>query len=158
MFYGVHINNFDIEAVNQDASLSWIHKIDVLLKVVGHLIKLSWIPVLFGKSVDHLQNLYSVFFVVKYKERHSIIFRFFHFNLIFKYTLTHTDVWLLTTRFCAWKTSGETILWSKPSQNAGEKSKFSIVLNKKARRIYLTDWNRHHRSENFCSVWLLKEV
>ena len=73
MLYRVHINNFALEAVDQETSSSWLRKVDESPKVVGNLmglqdrtlyknlvlIKLSCCPACkkARTSVDHLQTL-----------------------------------------------------------------------------------------------------
>ena len=41
MLYRVHMNNFALEAVDQETSSSWLRKVDALPKVVGNLMALQ---------------------------------------------------------------------------------------------------------------------
>ena len=83
VLYRVHMNNFALEAVDQETSSSWLRKVDASSKVVGQLtalqdralyqnlikIKLGCCPVCkkARTGIDHLQTLCPALLAVKYK-------------------------------------------------------------------------------------------
>ena len=148
VLYCVYMNNFALEAVDQEKSSSWLRKVDASPKVVANLMalqdralhqnliktKLSCCPTCKKTciSADHLQTLCPALLVVKYKQRHDAICRLVHFNLTVKYGLAQSQ--RLTNHKPAPFIENERtkLLYEVSHHNmAGEKSKPDIVLHNK---------------------------
>ena len=81
VLYRVHMNDFDLETVDQETSSSWLRKVDASPKIIGNLMalqdralyqnliktKLSCCPACkkARTSIDHLLTLYPVLLAVK---------------------------------------------------------------------------------------------
>ena len=130
------MNNFALEAVDQETSSSWLQKVDASPKVVGNLIKtkLSCCPACQKSrtSVDHLQTLCPVLFAMKYKQRHDAICRLVHFNLTVKYGLAQSRC-LANHNPAPFMENERAKFFYKVSHHnmAGEKSKPEIILHNK---------------------------
>ena len=148
VLYHVHMNNFALEAVDQETSSSWLRKVDASLKVVGNLMalqdralyqnliktKLSCCPACkkARTSVDHLQTLCPALLAVKYKQRHDAICRSVHFNFAAKYRLAQSQC-LANHKLDPFMENEKVKSIHEVSHHnmAGEKNKPDIILHNK---------------------------